>query len=170
MQSRLKLIKAKEASSTKVDQLNTGKMDSTHEEFLAKHGSPLIGARVRKDSNLGCVSSSPGGIKMKADRVESFPYAAMLAGQDVSIRCKVFNPMVASYAVKNPIFEVIQLAKTRMQSEIGKVTLDQTFDERENFVGESMHGDSSIVFAYYKDGAADPTFLYFSVGLKEVKC
>ncbi|GJZ30201.1 ribonuclease H-like domain-containing protein [Tanacetum coccineum] len=38
------------------------------------------------------------------------------------------------------------------------------------FVGESMHDDSSIVFAYYKEGAADPTFLYFGVGLKEVKC
>ncbi|KVH88892.1 Mss4-like protein [Cynara cardunculus var. scolymus] len=38
------------------------------------------------------------------------------------------------------------------------------------FVGESMHDDSTTVFAYYKDGAADPTFLYFGVGLKEVKC
>jgi len=38
------------------------------------------------------------------------------------------------------------------------------------FVGESMHDDSTLVFAYYKDGAADPTFLYFGVGLKEVKC
>lgn len=39
-----------------------------------------------------------------------------------------------------------------------------------SFVGESMHDDSTIVFAYYKEGAADPTFLYFGVGLKEVKC
>ncbi|XP_057415187.1 translationally-controlled tumor protein homolog [Lotus japonicus] len=38
------------------------------------------------------------------------------------------------------------------------------------FVGESMHDDGSLVFAYYKDGAADPTFLYFAQGLKEVKC
>ncbi|KAM7463080.1 hypothetical protein LguiA_031201 [Lonicera macranthoides] len=38
------------------------------------------------------------------------------------------------------------------------------------FVGESMHDDSSLVFAYYKEGATDPTFLYFSSGLKEVKC
>ncbi|CAI9105369.1 OLC1v1004277C1 [Oldenlandia corymbosa var. corymbosa] len=35
------------------------------------------------------------------------------------------------------------------------------------FVGESMADDSSLVFAYYKDGATDPTFLYFGVGLKE---
>ncbi|KAL0413003.1 UNVERIFIED_CONTAM: Translationally-controlled tumor protein [Sesamum radiatum] len=38
------------------------------------------------------------------------------------------------------------------------------------FVGESMHDDGTIVFAYYKDGATDPTFLYLAYGLKEVKC
>ena len=38
------------------------------------------------------------------------------------------------------------------------------------FVGESMHDDGCVVFAYYKDGSADPTFLYFAYGLKEVKC
>ncbi|CAL4986148.1 unnamed protein product [Urochloa decumbens] len=38
------------------------------------------------------------------------------------------------------------------------------------FVGESMHDDGSLVFAYYKDGATDPTFLYFAHGLKEIKC
>ncbi|XP_020102405.1 translationally-controlled tumor protein homolog [Ananas comosus] len=38
------------------------------------------------------------------------------------------------------------------------------------FVGESMHDDGSLVFAYYKDGATDPTFLFFAYGLKEVKC
>ncbi|XP_052189496.1 translationally-controlled tumor protein homolog [Diospyros lotus] len=38
------------------------------------------------------------------------------------------------------------------------------------FVGESMHDDGTLVFAYYKDGATDPTFLYFAHGLKEVKC
>ena len=39
-----------------------------------------------------------------------------------------------------------------------------------SFFGESMHDDGSLVLAYYKDGATDPTFLYFSHGLKEVKC
>nr|AEQ39070.1 putative translationally-controlled tumor protein [Wolffia arrhiza] len=38
------------------------------------------------------------------------------------------------------------------------------------FVGESMHDDGSVVFAYYKDGAINPTFLYLAPGLKEVKC
>lgn len=39
-----------------------------------------------------------------------------------------------------------------------------------SFVGESMQDECATVFAYYKEGAADPTFLYFSHGLKEVKC
>jgi hypothetical protein len=30
-----------------------------------------------------------GGMKVKADRDESSPYAAMLASQDVAVRCKV---------------------------------------------------------------------------------
>lgn len=38
------------------------------------------------------------------------------------------------------------------------------------FVGESMQDDGAMVFAYYKDGAIDPTFLYLAYGLKEVKC
>ncbi|XP_020583475.1 translationally-controlled tumor protein homolog [Phalaenopsis equestris] len=38
------------------------------------------------------------------------------------------------------------------------------------FVGESMHDDGSLVFAHYKEGATDPTFLYFAYGLKEIKC
>ncbi|KAL9407794.1 hypothetical protein AB3S75_046356 [Citrus x aurantiifolia] len=38
------------------------------------------------------------------------------------------------------------------------------------FVGESMHDDGCLVFAYYKEGAADPTFLYIADALKEVKC
>ncbi|KAF3620600.1 26S protease regulatory subunit 6A -like protein [Capsicum annuum] len=35
------------------------------------------------------------------------------------------------------------------------------------FLGESMHDDGALVFAYYKDGATDPTFLYIAPGLKE---
>ncbi|PHT41388.1 Translationally-controlled tumor protein -like protein [Capsicum baccatum] len=38
------------------------------------------------------------------------------------------------------------------------------------FLGESMHDDGALVFAYYKDGATEPTFLYIAPGLKEVKC
>ena len=35
------------------------------------------------------VLNHAGGMKVKADRDESSPYAAMLAAQDVAARCKV---------------------------------------------------------------------------------
>ncbi|RWV95820.1 hypothetical protein BHE74_00019371 [Ensete ventricosum] len=49
-------------------------------------------------------------------------------------------------------------------------TAVKVVDIVDTFVGESMHDDGSMVFAYYKDGAVDPTFIYFAYGLKEVKC
>ncbi len=39
-----------------------------------------------------------------------------------------------------------------------------------SFVGEAMKDDGTMVFAYYKEGSTDPTFLYFGDALKEVKC
>ena len=38
---------------------------------------------------------------------------------------------MASYGVENPIYAVIQLAQTTMRSELGKITLDKTFEERD---------------------------------------
>ncbi|KAM0869393.1 hypothetical protein ACQ4PT_035685 [Festuca glaucescens] len=44
---------------------------------------------------------------------------------------KIVDPYLASYGVENPIFAVIQLAQTTMRSELGKITLDKTFEERD---------------------------------------
>lgn len=44
---------------------------------------------------------------------------------------RVVDAYQASYGVHNPIFAVVQLAQTTMRSEIGKMTLDKTFEERE---------------------------------------
>lgn len=41
----------------------------------------------------------PGGMKVKADRDESSPYAAMLAAQDVSARCKVIGFFITVLSV-----------------------------------------------------------------------
>lgn len=43
-------------------------------------------------------------------------------------------------------------------------------DQYGSFVGESMHDDGSLVFAYYREGVTDPTFIYFAYGWKEIKC
>ena len=45
---------------------------------------------------------------------------------------KVVDPEAASYGVENPIYAVSQLAQTTMRSEIGKMSLDKTFEERDH--------------------------------------
>ncbi len=44
---------------------------------------------------------------------------------------RVVDPVAASYGVSNPLYAVSQLAQTTMRAEIGKLTLDKTFEERE---------------------------------------
>jgi len=44
---------------------------------------------------------------------------------------KVLDPYKASYGVDNYVYAVTQLAQTTMRSEIGKIELDKTFEERE---------------------------------------
>jgi regulator of protease activity HflC (stomatin/prohibitin superfamily) len=45
---------------------------------------------------------------------------------------KVLDPYKASYGVEDYVFAVTQLAQTTMRSEIGKMDLDKTFEERES--------------------------------------
>lgn len=44
---------------------------------------------------------------------------------------KVIDPVDASYGANNLYYAVTQLAQTTMRSEIGKLTMDKTFEERE---------------------------------------
>lgn len=41
------------------------------------------------------------------------------------------DPKLASYGVEKPFYAIIQLAQTTMRSELGKITLDKTFEERD---------------------------------------
>jgi regulator of protease activity HflC (stomatin/prohibitin superfamily) len=45
---------------------------------------------------------------------------------------RVVDPMYASYGVSNMYYAMTQLAQTTMRSELGKMTLDKTFAERES--------------------------------------
>jgi regulator of protease activity HflC (stomatin/prohibitin superfamily) len=45
---------------------------------------------------------------------------------------KVLNPERASYGITNHIFAITQLAQTTLRSEMGKIDLDRTFEERTN--------------------------------------
>ena len=44
---------------------------------------------------------------------------------------RIIDPVAASYGVSDPLYAVSQLAQTTMRAEIGKLTLDKTFEERE---------------------------------------
>ncbi|XP_076652042.1 stomatin like 2 [Halictus rubicundus] len=44
---------------------------------------------------------------------------------------RVDDPYLASYGVEDPEFAIIQLAQTTMRSELGKISLDKVFMERE---------------------------------------
>ncbi|KAJ8882548.1 hypothetical protein PR048_014359, partial [Dryococelus australis] len=45
---------------------------------------------------------------------------------------RIINPYFASYGVEDPEFAITQLAQTTMRSELGKISLDNVFREREN--------------------------------------
>lgn len=60
---------------------------------------------------------------------------------------QVTDPVKASYGISNYIFGTTQLAQTTMRSEIGKIELDRTFEEREKV-------NLEIVMAV--DKASDP--------------
>merc|ERR1712144_29704 len=54
--------------------------------IYASHGDTFV--HVTDLSGRETISRVTGGMKVKADRDESSPYAAMLAAQDVAVRCK----------------------------------------------------------------------------------
>ena len=54
---------------------------------------------------------------------------------DGVVFAQVIDPAKASYGISNYQFAVIQLAQTTMRSEIGKIDLDKTFEERTNING-----------------------------------
>lgn len=60
---------------------------------------------------------------------------------------KVLDPEKASYGIDSYVFGVTQLAQTTMRSEIGKITLDRTFEERDLL-------NTAIVGAINEAGAA----------------
>jgi regulator of protease activity HflC (stomatin/prohibitin superfamily) len=53
-------------------------------------------------------------------------------GVDGVLYLKVLDPERASYGISNYVFAIAQLAQTTLRSEIGKIDLDRTFEERAN--------------------------------------
>ena len=53
-------------------------------------------------------------------------------GVDGVLYMKVLNAERASYGIANYVFAITQLAQTTLRSEVGKIELDKTFEERTN--------------------------------------
>ncbi len=53
-------------------------------------------------------------------------------GVDGVLYLKVLNPERASYGIMDFMFAISQLAQTTLRSEVGKIDLDKTFEERTN--------------------------------------
>nr|XP_040040872.1 stomatin-like protein 2, mitochondrial [Gasterosteus aculeatus aculeatus] len=52
---------------------------------------------------------------------------------------RILDPFKASYGVEDPEYAVTQLAQTTMRSELGKLTLDKVFRERESLNSNMVH-------------------------------
>jgi regulator of protease activity HflC (stomatin/prohibitin superfamily) len=57
-------------------------------------------------------------------------------GVDGVLYLKVMNAEKASYGVSDYIYALIQLAQTTLRSEVGKIDLDRTFEERTHINGQ----------------------------------
>ena len=53
-------------------------------------------------------------------------------GADGVLYMRIMDPKKASYGVENLHFAITQLAQTTMRAELGKLSLDETFESREN--------------------------------------
>src|SRR5215203_4890600 len=53
-------------------------------------------------------------------------------GVDGVLYLKILNPERTSYGISDHLFAITQLAQTTLRSEVGKIDLDRTFEERTN--------------------------------------
>ncbi len=60
-------------------------------------------------------------------------------GIDGVLYLRIMDPKSASYGVESLMFAITQLAQTTMRAEIGKLSLDQTFESRENINAKVTH-------------------------------
>ena len=85
---------------------------------------PFIDAIRYKHSLKEVAIDIPAQVCITRDNVQ--------VGVDGILYMKVLDPERASYGISNFNFAITQLAQTNLRSEIGKISLDKTFEERSN--------------------------------------
>lgn len=72
------------------------------------------------------------------EQVYDIPSQAVITKDNISIEIngvvyvKVFEPAKSCYGIEQYDYAIVQLAQTTMRSEIGKLSLEKTFEERDN--------------------------------------
>jgi regulator of protease activity HflC (stomatin/prohibitin superfamily) len=67
---------------------------------------------------------------------------------DGVMQLKIVDPIRALYGVGNPIYAIMQLGQTTMQSEINKITLDKTFEEQDMLNENIVKAINEIAIEY----------------------
>eukprot|EP00899_Mesostigma_viride_P003759 jgi/Mesvir1/13384/Mv15053-RA.1 len=93
----------------------------------------LLGARFRLAAHVASQRLATGYKLEDAVLRQGLPAAALAGLRMFSSGgfASVVDARLASYGVENPMYAIIQLAQTTMRSELGKITLDKTFEERD---------------------------------------
>ncbi|KAM7365535.1 hypothetical protein PAMP_016454 [Pampus punctatissimus] len=72
-------------------------------------------------------------------QIDGVLYLRILDPFKVFVAIKMFSVLTSSYGVEDPEYAVTQLAQTTMRSELGKLTLDKVFRERESLNSNIVH-------------------------------
>ncbi|CAL1413282.1 unnamed protein product [Linum trigynum] len=127
------------------------------------------------DVDIGANPSAEGGgddegVDDQAVKVVDIVDTFRLQEQPAFDKKQFVTYMKRYIKVLTPLLEGEAQEKFKKTIEPATKFLLSKLSDLQFFVGESMKDDATLVFAYYKDGAADPTFLYLPHALKEIKC
>ena len=125
-----------------------------------------IGANPSAEGADGDEAPGESGARKIVDIIESFRLVEQ-PSYDKKAFMGYVKPWLARVVEKLPEDKAAEF-KAKAQDAI-KFLLSKV-KELQFFTGESMDPESTLCYAYYKDGNANPTFLFCKYAMDEVKC